>query len=78
MKVYKGIAKLLGIKISHVNKGASGEQWEITAPASPTPPPFSSQGEPIYCFDSEAEVEAFITGYSLMVRAFLDTAHKPQ
>jgi hypothetical protein len=77
MNTYKHVARLLGIRISHTTQSSQGEYWQLEAPASPKPAPFSKDGPAIYQFATEDEVEAFITGYSLVVRAFLDGLHTP-
>jgi hypothetical protein len=75
----KHIAKLLGIKLTvTLTTGTPDEpvkSWNLTCPASPEPQAFSTAGCPVYRFDSWAEVEAFVSGYSLVVQSILKATH---
>ncbi len=74
MSTYKLTATLLGIKIT---ERSPERRWDLVCPASPIPSAFT-EGPATYCFETEAEVEAFVTGYSLVVYAFLDGLHTPR
>lgn len=74
---YDDTARLLGIKISHTIKSDKGEYWELETPASIRPRPFYKQGPAIYELKTKEEVEAFICGYSLVVRYILQVEHTP-
>lgn len=73
---YKNIAKILGIKITRTIN-TTEEFWQVETPISVDPPLFSNCGRAIYRFDSEAEVEAFVSGYSLVMRFVLEQKHTP-
>lgn len=75
---YDDIACLLGINISHTTKSERGEYWRLKTPASVLPSPFSKESPSIYEFGTKEEVEAFVSGYSLVVRYLLQVEHTPQ
>jgi hypothetical protein len=75
---YHKLAQLMGIRISHTSANTGqGGYWRLEAPASPKPDPFSKNGPAIYQFATEDEVEAFICGYSLVMRYVLQQEHTP-
>ena len=74
---YYDTARLLGIRISHTTQSGRGEYWQVETPCSVRPHPFSKEGAPVYEFKKKCEVEAFIHGYSLVVRYILQVEHTP-
>jgi len=74
---YQDIARLLGIKLNHITASSRGEYWQLETPASIQPPAFSKDGPAIYELTTEDEVEAFVSGYSLVLRAILQHKHTP-
>lgn len=75
---YDDTARMLGIKLSHTTASDRGEYWQVETPTSVRPHPFSKQGPPVYEFKTEAEVEAFVCGYSLAIRFVLQAEHTPK
>jgi hypothetical protein len=74
---HQDLAKLLGIKLSHTTASGRGEYWQLKTPASVQPHIFSKNGPAVYEFATEKEVEAFVSGYSLVLRAILQHEHTP-
>ena len=71
------LARMLGIRISHTTQSADGEYWTLEPPISIRSNPFSKQGPTEYSFTTKDEVQAFLLGYSLVVRHILHTEHTP-
>lgn len=71
------IAQMLGIKISHTTQSDKGEYWRIETPSSVKASPFSKNGITTYECTTKNEVDAFITGYSLVTRFVLQDYHTP-
>ena len=72
------LAKLLGIKLCHTTASGRGEYWTLETPVSVRPHPFSKNGPPVYELKTKGEVEAFLAGYSLVVRQILTAEHTPK
>lgn len=72
------IAQMLGIKISHKKQSGKGEYWTIETPASVKAALFSKKEITTYKCTTKNEVDAFITGYSLVARYVLQDYHTPE